>query len=150
MRMDENTLAGIHVQGRGTVIRRNQVSATGGTTTLGANTDVVGIIAEGPGARLLQNDVTDTIGVGTGTGIALGIASGNGSVAERNRIGNAVLAASSGLRIFQSSSVLAVGNRLAVLTNGIEYSSSTGRYRDNLTSGVATPYTGGTDAGNNE
>jgi hypothetical protein len=61
-----------------------------------------------------------------------------------------VLSSSSGIRISGSSSVLAIGNRLAVFEAGIEYISSTGRFRDNLTSGVTTPFTGGTDAGNNE
>ncbi|HEY8151541.1 MAG TPA: Calx-beta domain-containing protein [Vicinamibacteria bacterium] len=150
VRADENTLAGIHVQGRGSVVRGNQVSTTGASTALGADATTYGIFSEGPGARVLLNDVTDTVGVGTGDGVAVAITSGNGSVAERNRIGNAVLASSSGIRISGSSSVLAIGNRLAVFEAGIEYISSTGRFRDNLTSGVTVPFTGGTDAGNNE
>ena len=149
MRMDENTLAGIHVQGRGSVVRRNLVSTTGGTTALGANVTTYGILSEGAGARVLLNDVTDTVGVGTGDGVAVAITSGNGTVAERNRIGNAGVASSSGIRITGSASVLAIANRLASLGAGIEYLSSTGRFRDNLTSGVGAPYTGGTDAGNN-
>ena len=149
VRADQNTFAGIHVQGRGDIVRNNQVVATTGTTLFGANSAVYGIASDGAGARVINNDVTDTIGMGAGDGVAIALGSANGSVVERNRIGNAVLAASSGIRINGSSSVLALRNRLAVLGAGIEYLSSTGRYRDNLQSGVSAPYTGGTDAGNN-
>jgi len=150
VRADGNTYAGIHVQGRGSVVRNNQVVNTTGTTIFGADSAVYGIASDGPGARLLDNDVTDTIGVGTGDGVALAITDGNGSVAERNRIGNASLANSIGIRIGTSASVLALRNRLAVLGYGIDYQGSTGSFRDNLTSGVSVPYTGGTDAGNNQ
>ncbi|HEY8150436.1 MAG TPA: Calx-beta domain-containing protein [Vicinamibacteria bacterium] len=150
--LDENTEAGLHVQGRGTVVRNTQVVRTGGTAALGADSSTYGIFVEGPGARVVDSDVTDTVGVGSGTGIAIGLGTGsNGAVVEKNRMANAVLAAaSSGIRISGSSSVLALNNRLAVLGSGIEYLSSSGHYRDNLTSGVTVPFTGGTDAGNNQ
>ncbi|MND06164.1 hypothetical protein D3C83_273880 [compost metagenome] len=48
--------------------------------------------------------------------------------------------------------VLVVGNRIAFVDTGIEFSTATvseGTYRDNLTVAVGTPYIGGTDAGNN-
>ena len=38
----------------------------------------------------------------------------------------------------------------AGLTNGVVFSTATGKYQHNLTSGVNTPYTGGTDAGGNQ
>lgn len=45
---------------------------------------------------------------------------------------------------------LAVNNRITDADVGIGYLfGATGKYRDNLTSAVATPYSGGTDAGNN-
>jgi hypothetical protein len=151
VRADENTYAGIHVQGRGNVVRNNQVVSTTGTTAFGADSEVYGIASEGSGARLIDNDVTDTIGIGNGDGVALAIASGNGAVVEHNRIGNATLVANSvGIRISGSTSVLAPRNRMAILSLGIFYQGSTGLYRGNLTSGVTTPYTGGTDAGNNQ
>jgi hypothetical protein len=44
-----------------------------------------------------------------------------------------------------------IGNRLARSDLGIDYAAgSDGRYRDNLTSGVRVPFTGGSDAGNNQ
>jgi hypothetical protein len=45
-----------------------------------------------------------------------------------------------------------VGNRLGRLYSGIWFDLNTqasGKYRDNLTTNVTLPYTGGTDAGNN-
>ena len=45
---------------------------------------------------------------------------------------------------------LAVNNRITQADKGIAYGvGSTGKYRDNLTFDVATPYSGGTDIGNN-
>jgi hypothetical protein len=38
---------------------------------------------------------------------------------------------------------------LARADRGIEFLASTGKYRDNLTFDVTTPFSGGTDAGNN-
>ena len=42
-----------------------------------------------------------------------------------------------------------VNNRITTADKGIEYDSSTGKFRDNITFGVTTPFTGGTDIGNN-
>jgi hypothetical protein len=43
-----------------------------------------------------------------------------------------------------------VGNRLGRMNEGIRYDAgNSGKYRDNLTSNVTTPYKGGTNAGNN-
>ena len=45
---------------------------------------------------------------------------------------------------------LVVNNRITGASTGINFEpTATGKYRDNLTSGVATPFSGGTDAGNN-
>jgi len=45
---------------------------------------------------------------------------------------------------------LALGNRLTDADIGIEYNGTTsGKYRDNLTSAITTPFVGGTAAGGN-
>ena len=124
IRADQNTLAGIDVRGAGTIVRNNQVVATGGTTTLGVNADATGIEVVGAGPRVLNNDVIDT--VKQGTGIARGIY---------------LLAATGGL---------AVNNRITEADRGIEYEASTGKFRDNVTFDVTTPFTGGTNIGNND
>ena len=51
---------------------------------------------------------------------------------------------------FGSIGALAVNNRITQADHGLDYQdTSTGKYRDNLTVNVATPYTGGTNVGNN-
>jgi hypothetical protein len=150
IRADENTRAGIWVEGKGHVIRNNQVVKTTGTT-VGGQPEIAGIAVVGAGSRLLNNDVTDTIEVGAAEGVAVLVRNGDGAIVEGNRIGNALPAATSqGVLVDTSDDVLVVGNRLATLGSGIVYGGgSGGKYRDNLTSGVTTPFTGGTDAGNN-
>jgi hypothetical protein len=133
------------------VVRNNQVVSTTGTTAFGANADVFGIRIGGAGSRCLNNDVTDSVGVGAGTGYAIYLAGAAGSVIERNRLGNALAGASSGVVIDGGPDALVVNNTVASMSEGVEYASgATGKYRDNLTTGVAVPYLGGTDAGNNQ
>jgi hypothetical protein len=151
VRADQNTYAGIWVEGQGHVVRNNQVVSTTGTSVFGANADVFGIRIGGAGSRCLNNDVTDSMGVGTGNGYAIYLAGAAGSVIERNRLGNALAGASSGVVIDSGVDALVVGNTVAGMSEGVEYTGgASGKYRDNLTSGVATPYLGGTDAGNNQ
>jgi hypothetical protein len=123
VRTDQATAAGISVRGRACTLRRNQVIATGGTT-LFANPSAVGIVVVGPGHRVLDNDVMTVTAAGSGVarGIWLWVDSG-GSVAASNRI--------------------------AQVDVGIELAVADAKYKDNLTSSVAVPYYGGTDAGHN-
>src|SRR5262245_5136045 len=88
VRAEGNTAGGIEVHGRGGVIRGNQVVDTGGASF---DQDGFGIVAKGPGARVLDNDVFDTTASGLSL-FAIGIAlrSAPASVAEGNRVGNAV------------------------------------------------------------
>ncbi|MGH9658323.1 MAG: hypothetical protein ACRD96_07245 [Bryobacteraceae bacterium] len=124
IRAAQNTHIGIDVGGLGTIVRNNQVVATGGTTFFGTNADVFGIVVFGDGPRVLNNDVTRIVKVG------LGRASG----------------------IFTNAfGALLVNNRITEADTGIEFGfTGTGKYRDNLTFGVGRPYSaGGLDAGNN-
>jgi len=123
IRADQNRLEGIDVRGSGNIVRNNQVVATGGSTVFGANANATGILVEGSGPRVLNNDVITT--VKQGTGIARGI----------------LLATVTG--------GLVVNNRITVADRGIDFGGSDGKYRDNLTFDVTTPYTGGTNVGNN-
>jgi hypothetical protein len=43
-----------------------------------------------------------------------------------------------------------VNNRIVNFPDVVTYLDSTGKHRDNLTSGVASPFDGGTNAGNND
>ncbi len=123
IRADQNTNVGILALGSGIIVRNNQVVATGGTTCCGGNVDGTGIFATGDGTRVLNNDVINTVKLGTGT--------------------------ARGIHFNGVTGGLAVNNRITVADTGIAFTVSTGKYRDNLTFDVPTPFTGGTDAGNN-
>ena len=149
IRADVNTVGGITVVGRGNIIRNNQVVDTGG-----GNYGAKGILIYGPGNRVINNDVYETVGKTGSYGYdsaGIDIWYGDGSVVENNRIGNSVLSSDScGVDIYDSANVLVANNRITTMANGIDYrGGSTGKYRGNLTSGVTTPFTGGTDAGDN-
>jgi hypothetical protein len=150
IRADENTLAGIDVTGPGSVVRRNQVVGTGGTTSSGSAVDTFGIRVDGAGARILDNDVTDTMPVGSGTGYAIFATNATAAVIESNRAANSAAVTSAGIFAASGSDVLVLGNRLTGLASGVVFDAATGKYRGNLTSGVTTPYTAGTDAGGNQ
>ena len=86
--------------------------------------DAYGIFVQGTGPRVLNNDVITTVAQGTGIARGIFLQSVTGSLVVNNRITGADI--------------------------GIQYNGATGKYRDNLTFDVTTPFTGsGTDAGNN-
>ena len=124
---DHNTIVGLDVRGAGSIIRNNRVAATGGTT-LSGDANAVGIQVACADSSLVNNDVVDVAAQGSGT--------------------------SWGIFIFDGlcgTGAMAVGNRISGADKGIEYGAGiTGKYFDNTTFDVTTPYTGGTDAGNND
>jgi hypothetical protein len=148
VRVDDNTEAGIWVMGPGSVVRRNMVVNTGWAGTIA---DTFGILVDGAAARVLDNEVTDTVGTGAGSGRAIAVARANGAVIEKNRLGNASPGAAYGVRVGSGSNVLVIDNRFAALTFGVKYEAgSGGAFRRNLTHGVGTPFSGGTNAGQNQ
>jgi hypothetical protein len=102
-----------------------------------------GIIVNGGGSIVRRNFLRlNTLGISVG--------GKSGRVIDNSIVGESFVD-SSGIRI-EAEDGLVVGNRLSRLTSGIDYSSTpgaTGKYRDNLTSDVSIPFSGGTDAGNN-
>jgi hypothetical protein len=149
VRADENTYVGIQVQGRGSVVRNNQVSMTTGTTVFGANAHTYGIWMSGPAVRILNNDVTDTVPMGSGFGLATAVDHASGAVIEKNRISNSSPASSYGVKAVSGADVMVIGNRIALAGFGVYYDNATGKYSHNLTTGMATPYSGGSDGGGN-
>jgi hypothetical protein len=150
IRADGNTVAGMWILGTGNIIRNNQVVKTGGSTV---SDNAHGILAYGSGSSIMNNDITDTVGQGE-LGISYGVYINycSGCAIETNRISNSTAGLSYSYGVFiAGSDVMAVNNRMSTLDFGIYYvTGSTGKYRDNVTGGdVTTPYTGGTDAGNN-
>jgi len=151
IRADMNTFAGILVEGRGSIVRRNQVVDTGGST-VSSNPYAYGIVLYGSGVRALNNDISGTATTGSGSGYGLAISYANGAVAEGNRI-NDVSSGTGityGILISNSFGMLVRGNNVTSADYGIRYSSGTGKYMDNLTSDIATTaFSGGTPAGTN-
>ena len=147
IRADQNTGTGIMIQGRGNIVRRNQVVDTGGSTgTLYA----FGIRLNGPGVRALNNDISGTVGWSGGGGFGLSLDTAHGAVLESNRIHDIRGTSNYGIWASGSLGILVVGNRITSTQNGIVFTGgSTGKYRDTLTSNVTTPFSGGTDAGGN-
>ncbi len=175
IRTDKNTYVGLSVQGRGSIVRRNQVVDTGGSTLV---IDAYGIILYGPGSRILNNDVNATVVTGSNKAYGLYIRNAVGAVVEGNRIsdtkadistaygifitsndvvvednriaGNGSTAFVFGIYIVVSNNVLVASNRIISADYGIYFiSGSTGKYMDNLTSNVTTPFTSGTAVGTN-
>ena len=148
IRADKNTYIGIEVQGRGSIVRRNQVVDTGGSTR---NNDALSILLYGPGVRALNNDISGTAATASGAAYGLYIRNADGAVAEGNRIDDVSsgTGATYGAYIFSSNDLLAVGNRITGAYYGIYYAGSTGKYMDNLTSSVTTPFVSGTAVGTN-
>jgi hypothetical protein len=146
IRADQNTFEGIHVEGRGNVVRNNQVVDTTGTT-FDPNSNTAGLNVVGPGSRILNNDVTETVAMGTGTAYGILAVDADGAVIENNRVGNSVVVTTSvGIQINSSGDVMVAFSRLARLDSGIVFDgASTGKYTENVTSGVTHPYSGGTD-----
>ena len=122
VRAELNRKIGIQVGGANSVVRHNVVANTGPWTGVG-NQDAFAIRLVSDGGRVLNNDV-------------LTVTPGSASIG-------------SGIELNACDDVLVVGNRITVAPNGVVFDVAAGKYRDNLTSGVATPFFGGVDAGGN-
>ena len=150
IRADDITYTAISVKGTGHVVRHNQIVNTTGSTVAGV-TDVYGIRASGNGIRVLENDVNNTTGVNGGSGLALSVDTAAGTVIADNRLGNAaVQTGSRAIDLVDGENIIVARNLMTNTDFGVYFGSATGKYRDNLTTGVAAPYPGGTDAGNNQ
>jgi hypothetical protein len=140
IRADGNTFVGIWVDGTGNIVRNNHVVFTGGSSINGS---AYGIVMHGPGARVINNDVIGTAGSSFNDSFGIFVAAGDGSIVEGNRISDvsSEVSTSYGIWVQASSNVTVADNRIATADNGIVYSSSTGRYRDNITGAIATQQT---------
>jgi hypothetical protein len=127
VRLDRNLYVGIAAFGRGCLIRRNQVTATGGTTAFGADAFAYAISASGNGQRIVDNDVMTVTKAGTGSGYGIALATAGDNLVVNNRVTRADYAVS-----------------FPLIANA-------GKYRDNLTDGITvSAYSGGgVNAGNN-
>ena len=122
---NRNWFVGLQAEGTGNVIRNNRVTTTGSSNQTGfPNGNAFGSSEVGAESRILNNEVADTVGTSGGGGF--------------------------GIDFFNASDGSAVANRITQADTGLAYlSGSTGKFRDNITRCVTTPYAGGTDIGNN-
>jgi hypothetical protein len=140
---------GIYVCGRGQVVRRNHIVGVTGAP-VGAPD---GIFVAGQANAILDNDVVDVHGSpGLDPGNAIHINVSTHTVIENNRISAAALeAGSAGIRVENTSDALVLHNRIFNRGFGILFvgTGAAGRYGDNVTLACQTPFSGGTDIGNN-
>ena len=112
MHLDANTWIGIRVEGSGNIVRRNQVVNTGGSP-LADNT--AGIDLFGPGARVLDNDVSEVV-LGTadpnGTAFGINLNFADDAAVVGNRVGKSNTAFGNGVSINTAVNVLLLGNQL--------------------------------------
>lgn len=145
--VDRVTGYGMIAYGPGTVVRKNRVTRTGGSTFVSSPT---GIYAGGTGAHVVDNEVIDTTESAGGLARGITLDSAPAAVVERNVISNAAFGpgVSYGVYVLNTSSrTSVVGNRIANMRIGIAFVGGTGVYMDNTVGGATTPFSGGTAAG---
>ncbi len=124
-----NSIISIGLTGHGGIVRDNTIIDPTQHNLSGEST---GIQMQGTGMRAINNDIVAVNPVNIPSLFFRGIYFVTGT-SFQNPPDN-----------------LAINNRITGTDEGITYFESNGKFRDNLTSGVATPYTGGVDAGNND
>jgi len=132
IRADQNTYVGMLIEGRGNMVRRNQVVDTGGSTLIN---DAFGIQLRGPGVRVINNDISATTATSGGESDGLRMTDADGAVAQNNRIADvsSVSGEAYGINSDSSNNVGIEDNHIADVGSG---GSATG-ILINLSSNVA-------------
>ena len=146
--VDQNTYAGIEVEGLGNTVSGNTVVDTGGSTVAGG---AIGVIAAGSGAKIVDNEISATVAASTVAAPASGVyvANADYSLIQNNTVTgtSANMDASYAIYIINSAGVFLRNNNVANADYGLVFSASSGKYFNNLTFDVATPFVGGTAIG---
>lgn len=150
-----NTSTGIRVDGDGSVIRRNRVFSTGGSTTVTNATGIYGTDS----VTISDNTVSGVAARATSNGNAYGIYTSNnpnGSI-EANRVRGlakdgtgkiyGIFNATSGRVTLRQNDVFGDASAASV---GLTCTNSTGRAKDNIINGFVTALRGCGDAGEND
>jgi len=155
VRLEHCLRSGIVINGHDSTVRNNFIAGTGGSVPF-ENGNVTAIFLIGDGLRVLDNDISNTVGPeGTGSiyGILVNSSVGASSdvLIQGNRITNPQPRPSSyGISVVNSTTALVIGNRISATVFGVSFGNGAqGKYRDNLTFNVTTPFTGGTNGGGN-
>lgn len=106
---------------------------------------------QGFGSRIYRCRAVLTGGTTNQSGyIGLELDGASNSIVDCDVCGKSGAGAAYGIYIGSGSDNFVVNNRISSVDYGVNLYSGGLKYRDNLTSGVITSYTGGTDAGNNQ
>ena len=150
---DQNTFTGIDVRGFGNTVSGNTVVDTGGSTVIN---DAIGIWVLGSGAKVVNNTVSTTTATGTGIAIGISLFSADYSLVQNNTVTDTLDNSTNSYAIYiadDSTGVFVRDNNMANADLGLFFlflpPSSSGKYKDNLTFNVTTPFSGGINAGGN-
>ena len=145
---DQNTYIGINVIGLGNTVVNNTVVDTGNSTVISTAT---GIRISGPGAKLQNNDISQTIGQGSSAVYGMYLTEADYTLVQNNTVTDTIDEAglSYAIHIVGSAGVFLRGNSVANADYGLYFTGSTGKYFNNLTFDVTTPFEGGTAIGSN-
>jgi len=153
---DRNTFAGLDIAGLDNTVQHNRIIYTG-KSSLATDHEAYGISLTGNRARAIDNEINRTSSVGTSTSYGLFFYLALNALATGNRVSVVYSETGQTYGIFFDSSAgtMAVGNQISFISGGtaagtgIKYDVSNGKYMNNLTFNVGTPYAGGTPVGVN-
>jgi hypothetical protein len=154
VRAERNTETGIQTSGNGSILRRNQVVDTGGSTRV-ADASAYGILVGGGGPRVLNNDIDGVSATGTGQGYGIAVFLATGGIVEDNRITgiSGGTGTTAGITV-SVADALVEHNLVAVQAEspdfGIYFNIGLGGYRNNYVYGATTAFSGGTSGGDND
>jgi hypothetical protein len=150
MKVLESKLGGIALANvSGAIVRRCNIA-----NTISQDDQAIGIRVSGATARVIDNNVHRTKGNTSFMPTGIDVSGCDGSVVERNTISNPLPLTPSDYTMginANGEGITVVGNRITGMYFGVSYSTAgTGPLRDNTVLSSIYPYTGGTDAGNND
>lgn len=153
MRIENSYFLGMYIMGNDIVARQNQVFVVGSSHSYAS-----GIILNGPRCQAIDNYISGISASGSaGLARAISISCFDGAIVKDNHLNDIHFTGSGqayAVIFYESHNTLAVGNLISNVEGGLFYNtsgdSSTGKYMDNLTSGVTVPFIGGTPIGVND
>lgn len=142
-----STMWGMYITADSVVIRNNRIAKTGGSPTFGMS---IGMWVSAQNARIINNDISDVVN-GLATSYGIFSTGSNDSVIADNRVSKVSTTCtgcmSNGIYLGGATNATVRDNIIADTQYGVYFYNTTGKYMNNMTQGVTTPYTGGTPAG---
>jgi hypothetical protein len=148
--IEKSWFTGLHISGLAFVVQRNRILNTGGSTAAGPNREANAITIQSGAGSIKDNQILTVVSTGTSEAFGINGEQGGATIVEGNYIANIFSANSAGILMAWA---MVLDNRIIGPARGIVYSGGgvpgIGKYRNNLTLNVTTPFIGGTDAGGN-